>query len=291
MSRFLSVFGFLMLMAVSMTGQPDGRTPESISRAGIRAMTTTTFQITSGGEIEKIKTERFEYNREGNLVRRVDYGSGNVPETSTRISYDSRGNKVSQELIRHKEKDTLHVEWQYKYEADQIVEMHNNNTDIYKTYTYDTEGRMIAETDIDAGGKMIASHTWIYDKAGLLTEEKEEQQFLIRTYTWQYDQKGRKTVLFFTRTHTFEGEVSTMEKETYEYDTAGRLAKTTRTGADGQIQAFSRMYYDPNGLLIKEETGDTEYIYKYDTKGNLTEKKKTIRGKVPGFVKNSYEFW
>ncbi|MEZ4773678.1 MAG: hypothetical protein R3D00_10895 [Bacteroidia bacterium] len=287
--RLLAI-GLFGLLPVILFSQAEELTPEKIKKAHIRAMTTTTFQITAEGTPEKIKTEKFEYNPEGKLIGRIDYGKGSSPETSTQIRYDERGNKVFQMLVRHKDNDTLTVTWQYRYENNLISEMHNSNTAVYKAYSYDSEGRLITEKDVSPDGTIIATHSWEYDDNGLLKEETETQEFLTRTYSWQYDAKGRKTTFYFTRTHTFEGETTTREKETYEYDDKGHLAKSVYYDVSGQMKAFTRYYYDAQGLLIKEEAGDTEYLYKYDNKGNLTEKKKTIRGKVPGFVRNIYEF-
>ncbi|MDX2249570.1 MAG: hypothetical protein SF052_22490 [Bacteroidia bacterium] len=274
----------------NLFAQEEELPPEKIKTAKIKSLTTTTFQVNSEGGTEKIKTERFEYDPQGKLVRRMDFGKGDFPETSTQIRYDERGNKIFQELIRHKEKDTLNVTWTYRYEDNKMVAMYNSNTPVYKTYQYDTAGRLIEEKDVDPSGKIIATHTWHYNDQGLLAEEIQSQEFLTRIYNWQYNEAGKKTIFYFTRKHTFEGETTTREKETYEYNSQGQLAKLLYYNPSGQLESFIRYYYDPQGLLIREEAGETEYAYKYDQRGNLTEKKKTVRGKVPGFVRNSYEF-
>lgn len=288
-SSYLMVF-FLVLSVITVRGQQDLLSEEEIRERGIREMTVLRLDIKPGGVKDQVRKEVFTYDQEGKLVGRVDFGKGNSPETSAVFRYDEKGNKVFQELRQHRGNKSLSVSWEYEYDGTLVVEMHNSNTPMYKTYAYDSEGRLISEKDFNETDELVSHITYQWDEEGKLLEQTEKLQFLIRSKTYQYDSEGRKSTVHLTREHNFEGNTITREKETYEYDDQGHLAKYMYWNQEGELTTYTRYYHDPAGNLIREELGETIYVYQYDERNNLTEKKKKVRGNVTGIIQIEYKF-
>ena len=269
----------------------DGRIgKDEILEKGIKSVKTDYLQVSQQGKLAKIKAEKFVYDAKGNLIGRIEYNGDDKPLTSTHIRYDEQGNQIHQKLEQYQEEKNLEVSWENIYRDGKLVEVRNSNTPAIKTFEYDQAGRVIAQKDIDANGKIFGLKNYEYDERGNLIRQKELLDFLEREFVYLYNEDNQKTRTLFTRKNTFEGGEETTEMEDYSYNTKGDLAKTVYRDRTGKITSFSQFYYNKSGKLIKEERGETQYLYKYDDKGNLIEKKKTIKGNVQLVEKIIYEF-
>jgi YD repeat-containing protein len=281
---------WLFVILGKLSAQEGRLSKEVILKQGIKSVTTEYYQVSSQRGLMKVKAEKFGYDQRGNLVERMEYDRNGEPETSTRIRYDEHDQQIYQQLIQHDQNRTLEVSWLNTYEDGKIVEVKNSNTPAVKTFAYDQQGRIISQTDTDANGKVFGLKTFEYDEKGNIVKQKDVINFLERTFVHQYNQSNQKTRTVLTKENKFEGGEKTVAMEDYSYNAKGKLAKTVFRDNSGSIQAFSQFYYDKSGKLIKEEKGETHFLYKYDDRGNLIEKKKTIKGKVQLVEKIIYAF-
>ncbi len=261
-----------------------------------------------GNNISKIddrKTERFEYDYAGRVVKSIRTDSGQ--ERITSIQYDALGNKRFQWDEAGKK-----TEFQYD-KAGRLVKTiapfdHRSQT---VKYYYDGAGNIIWEKKAQKEGWQETQY--VYDARNRLTDT---YQYLspgnwIKT-TCQYDGinqvilrrtgdtpsgQGREVTKY---TYDRFGNVTTMtdargNTEYYEYDKAGRLQKKTDRNKDQTVyqhDALERMIKEtvqkrtPDGMLISER----EYAYGKNGKKNREVSRESVGGKQTVLLEAKYRY-
>lgn len=261
-----------------------------------------------GNNISKIddrKTERFEYDYAGRVVKSIRTDSGQ--ERITSIQYDALGNKRFQWDEAGKK-----TEFQYD-KAGRLVKTiapfdHRSQT---VKYYYDGAGNIIWEKKAQKEGWQETHY--VYDARNRLTDT---YQYLspgnwIKT-TCQYDGinqvilrrtgdtpsgQGREVTKY---TYDRFGNVTTMtdargNTEYYEYDKAGRLQEKTDRNKNQTVyqhDALERMIKEtvqkrtPDGMVISER----EYAYGKNGKKNREVSRESVGGKQTLLLETKYRY-
>lgn len=140
--------------------------------------------------------------------------------------------------------------------------------------------------DYKNSAEILSNFVWKYTKM-IKTDYFEEGAV---THTYTYDDQG------YPIASEFDGEYGQSYTYVNEYDSVGRISRTTSTSASGYVTITNYKYdaagnlerridnynnayvmetfytYDANGVLIREEIPETESVldYTYDEHGNLT---------------------
>ncbi len=272
---------------------PDGKTESleytangdvaaSLSRNGDRI----TFAYDNEGRIlSKVwpdgRTFTWEYDTKGNLVKISDTETGVISmtyddaERMTRIEYPGGyGFAYVYDHVGRVTERSSHDGHALRYTYDtlgRLVEMHDQNNDLYVRNTYDPDtGRLVRQL---YGNN--ASVEYVYDPRGFFASitHKAADGSIMDTFTYTHDPDGKRTSL-----------KTTAGTETYGYDLTGQL--TAVEYADGKIESFGydavgnrltsinkggvATAYTANAMNQYLQVGDTSFTH--DENGNLATK-------------------
>lgn len=194
------------------------------------------------GSIMSIRTYRYDEN--GNKIAKETKGSyrDKLDRETYKYKYDDNGNKI--EMISYDENGELISKWIYKYDenGNEIEAIHHGTEfgvpfTVKYTSMYDENGNRIERILCNTNGK------------------------LIRRWTYEYDEKGRKI------------------KENY-FDLLSEVKTKTTTIYENENK-IEEIIYDSNGELKNKYI----YEYKYDKKGNETEEIKYECKFISGDIK------
>ena len=199
--------------------------------------------VTRNGE-----TIRYDYNANGNLSNLYYAGvtatAGFEPAANLNPSGDVAEHNASVLLSGYTTKSFVRKHYFTNGEMNNLLEYRNSSDYIFRTFTYDDEGRITSKFD---GNR---SYTWdekqfiYYDDEGRITSERNEGYY------------GDSTETPSNSTH-----------KTYTYDWLGRVATET---VDGVTTTFA---YDAVGNLTSKTTGDLTTTYKINELDQVTEVK------------------
>ena len=198
------------------------------------------FGIQNSGKREMV------YNSAGQLVAEKEYDKYGDVYNERHYNYDSLGNKVSTE--------------QY----------YDGKFDGTLRYEYDSSGNQVSMREYGANGTFRGRTEYQYDELGYIKTETSYSSPGAREpssqQVYEYDSSGNR----LSQETYLNGEFSVREE--YEYDTNGNITceRVTRSGYDDYTKEIQ---YDSNGNKVYEINGNDKFIYKYDSSGNLTEKK------------------
>lgn len=204
------------------------------------------------------RTERFQYDASGNMIRHDD----GTPDAVESWQYDASGN-----LTR------------YERDAEKYIEF--NAYRIVEAWQYDTNDNVTRrERDYDADGTLEEIATWRYqyDINGNVKRKEENWDADGTTdniESWQYDTRGNVT----RKEWDWDADDTPDDIETWQYDTRGNVTRKERDyDADGTPDAFESWKYDASGNVTRYESGPSSgsgwqdlKTWQYDTNGNVTQ--------------------
>ncbi|MBM3191394.1 MAG: RHS repeat protein, partial [Chlamydiae bacterium] len=154
----------------------------------------------------------------------------------------------------------------FRYTREGLVDLHVSTSGTKTLYTYDCLGRILTKRVFPKERSARYEETFSYDAFHLLSQTDRSGT----KTTYRYDGAGRK----ISTTTTRQGEL--LSKEGYDYDSLGRLYKTTSHSLDPQIPDQVHIQtFDLANRLIEERQEDstgtcfskTQYLYDtYDRK-------------------------
>lgn len=237
------------------------------------------------GEVEESRM-RFEYPAE-RTVKMINSGFGDG-ESYCIYEYDEKGNRIREE----------YPTYTYIYEYDShgncvlkktdYADAEQMDGETTTTYTYDADGKIVTEIQINSSGKETQTRYFYYPNGNVMMKmsvsDSGNVNYNFQPYNpkdmlaWSYgmseaggmeytaekDAEGRivkVTAVTATATDPAYNRTRTM---TFAYDEQGRLVKTTDT--DGDERAYE---YDVQGRLVKHTRGTSVRTYAYDNKGRL----------------------
>lgn len=209
----------------------------------------------------QIDRKEMKYEK-GRIIEKITYNKQNNPVDRMTYAYDKDGNVIEENLFLGLEK--VQVKNNYKYDNNQKV----------------------AEIRYDKDNNIIFSTSFGYEGDNLVYKEVEngegKTEYLEKmTYTENGDLKSKTIIDHFDNIET---------TEEYSYDANGNKTgwSVTKNGTPYIKSSYS---YNENGDIVRSviidgegrPVDDREYSYKYDEKGNWTEKAITVNG-TPSFV-------
>ncbi len=215
--------------------------------------------------------ETYSYDDRGNKIEYVTslcryscvYDSRNRRVSMS--EYDEKGNLVAKSFYHYDEKDNLtestryynvepNAEFYPKYKQKPEPVADDENVEwlfaAKVNYWFDSDNRMVEQFKHRVGHDTVDVRTlYGYDAAGNITEEREfRDSLLFLRKTWSFDEKGNKVESCVYADSTLKS------RETWGYDDYGNILEWAS--------------FDKEGVRIAKSSIE----YRYDSKGNWTEK-------------------
>lgn len=183
---------------------------------------------------------KYAYDDNGNIIKCTNisknkyYGSGKTTTTSN-YTYDKNGNKLTlkEEIDNGFNVKSVLTKWEYDKKGKLIHYTSNNDEIKESTYTYDTNGNKISETNVYALDDKVRTKTWEYNTKGKVTSVKSDG---VEEASYTYDKSGN-LILFKQKSTT----------TSYKYFSNGNVKNKT-VESNNSKQSWS---YDKNENLIK----------------------------------------
>lgn len=204
------------------------------------------------------------YHSNGYSYEYVEYKNGEIDGVQKYENvFDEKGNRLSYKMYVN---DTLYYEYTYRY-ADYeyaypktILGEHKYYSKYGETYTdtYDDYGEIVLSKTVDSDGETLGEVKIEYtrDELGRVTLEKEiEDGFVSCETAYEYDG---------------DSDEWSKRTETDNYEDGGKEI----TVYNGDYDMVSRIEYDADGDIVKNET----YEYEYDEYGNKISEKTYSNG-------------
>ena len=168
--------------------------------------------------------------------------------TASAASYDAAGNQ------------TNHVDCIYDESGNALVSFgyeDNSGTLIRMEKTYNADGLVTKETEIDSDGS-IRSSTYQYDGSGncIRKDDYDESGNLVQYLLYEYNAAGLES-----KWVSYSPDGTLNWYDTFTYDDAGKLTEQCSYSSDGHLYWRAVYYYDANGHCTGTED--------YDGDGNL----------------------
>ncbi|MBP3292105.1 MAG: RHS repeat-associated core domain-containing protein [Clostridia bacterium] len=199
---------------ITYFGKIDDDTNRIVTKSGTSTISTTNivkdlagrvverdFTNSTTGEIKddiNYATLVYFWNTDDRVYRH-DYSIGGSIKAQTENVYDGY-KRLSEKTNTVNDIDFEKSIWYNKNRVSRVIDTEKVDGDVIDindiTFTYDALGRIVGETDSDAG----TSKSYVYDMAGRLV--RENNSALNKTYTYEYDNVGnvtnRKTYAYTT---------------------------------------------------------------------------------------------
>lgn len=172
------------------------------------------------------------------------------------------------------------LRYMYRYEGGE------DTYSFKEYYTYNERGQILATYKYDKSGKLIHKCLNTYNTNGKIRSktisDSVTAQIDILRYT--YDTYGRVVREDVKDNTAWEPEFYTYH---YKYDSAGRKIESVQY-SEGKSNGSTTYRYNTSGQLIEERSSANRMVYKYDSKGNITEKFTYFGGEdTPSFVQET----
>ena len=255
----------------------------------------------------------------GRIKTIVEYNYTDVSSTGFNVktgakflrNYDVQGRLVKELVFDANKIQTSRSS--YKYNDDGTLAEERNYSPSGKfqfanLYTYDENGKELLMKNYNAEGLLFIKSEFTYDNRGNLIKEttKNAEDITINVAKWKYDSRNnaiseetfdadmiltRKTLfLYDSSNHLTEETIlhyGMQVKNTYGYDSLGRVIEECNYNGDGQIDKKVVSIYDENGTIAEEiyYSGDgvkqklVKYNNVYDNKRNLLSRTMIENGK------------
>jgi YD repeat-containing protein len=259
--------------------------------------TVTSFRAlhTDGLEEEQIREkeymyQRSEYDEQGHLLSEETFTADGSLEHKASYVYDEKGFLIEEILIEEDDEVSEHRTMEYDSNGRLVKEKMHYMDDFYDeiSYSYDSEGNLVSKISVDSEGEAGNKVIFEYKGKNLVSEvETDSEGNVISSKHFEFDEAG----------NLIEEGIKSQDEEfeaTYEYDDKGHRTLARRYNAQGQLVERNTYMRDAEGRLIsmKEETvHGTEMVeLENDEKGNqvlqLTSKES---GELISRVERSYD--
>ena len=211
----------------------------------------------SYGEIANTITYQYEFDDDGNVIRKTIYnGSGEIQDIT---EYDTNM------------KVTKFTDYIFTNGQGVIV-------DDWYINEYDSEGNLIKNTDYDRNGDITSYTTYERNSQGDIEKTTETDTITGSTTVTDYSYEDGRLIKT-----TYSGDITGGYDYKYELNDSGIVTKKTQYNQNGdKISEFEYIEIDGTSI-IKRETfislGNSLYSwtdYEYDNKGNLIKKTKCV---------------
>lgn len=248
MKRFLSLFVFICLLALSITACNNGNNANSNDAKYAEAITL--LEQGKNAEAYDILKELGDYKDAQEMLTHFYY----VP--STVLYFETFGTQKT---------------YHYTYEQNRLIKIQRENASY--VYTYDANGNL-QERLIISPDNTIRSE-FVHDENGNLCKKAwyygEE---INRVYEYTYDSNGNIIQeVYYERLSVYDPNLPALSLQhtiDYTYDANNRVVKKVRT-SDSK-STISSYLYDTAGNLVEETINDKTYRYSYDESGKILNK-------------------
>lgn len=220
------------------------------------------------------------YNKDGNLVSKIEYYDNGKPEHQYTFEYNDNG-LIEKEIFKDNYgKGSLTIK-EFKYNShDSLIfrVITENDFSVKDSLIRHQDGRLQTQKTFIKGDSLVQFKIFKYNKANLLTVEKRfnKDSLLLDSTGYIYDNKGHLSEEVIFRRHEFDVE----DYHNYHtYDSVGNpIMSKWYLDNDSTYTKIDREFY-PSGVLKKVESSGVGYkksnkiVRKFDDKGNLTNHK------------------
>lgn len=254
MKRFLSLFVFVCLLALSITACNDGNNDNSDDAKYAEAITL--LEQGKNAEAYDILKELGEYKDTQEILKNFRY----VPSTVSFTYVNAEGEEIRPPQSYH-----------FTYEQNRLTNFQHGYSSY--DYTYDANGnlqeRLVITPDMTIRGEFVhdqngnlCKKTWYYGE--------EVNQI----YEYAYDSNGNIIQeVCYERPRVYDPNfppLSLQHTINYTYDANNRIIKKVRDS--GSTSSIVSYLYDAAGKLIEETINDKTYRYSYDESGKILKK-------------------
>jgi len=214
-----------------------------------------------------------EFDDAGHPIEAITYNPDGTVEHKYNYKYNADGKVIDELLIEADDEVTEHRSMQYNEKGQLVKELihYLDGTADELIYTYDMDGRVISrrsidsdgeignylvnvfdgehlvsETEYDIAGEIITQQKIIFNEEGQITEEvfiTPEANYHI---LYNYFENGQTSVR-----RRYNEEKQLTERNTYSYDSEGRLSESMEESSAGIEIAYTT--YDEAGNVILQE--------------------------------------
>lgn len=217
----------------------------------IRPAEITGDQCTTCGGQSKVTT----YDANGNVASKTDF-NGNI----TNYTYDlARNLEINRtEAVGKPEQRTTTTQWHAEFRLPVQIDVFDRNNTRRKrtTFNYDTQGRVLAQTEIDIASEESRTTTNSYNALGLLASVDGPRTDVGDVTRFEYDAQGNRI-----KTTNALGQKTLVTQ----HDAHGRpLSLTDPNGL------LTELAYDARGRLQRQSVDGQITSFAYDGVGNVT---------------------
>jgi len=201
------------------------------------------------GSIEHVY--KYQYNDEGKAIDELLFEDNNELTEHRSMEYNAEGQLI---------KENIHY---LDGTSDQLIFKYDNHGHMISKRSIDSDGEtgnylvnvyngnlLTSETEYDIAGEIITQRKIIYDDEGNITEEvfrTPEEDYRI---LYSYDKNGKASVR-----RRYNAEKHLTERNTFTYDTDGRLAESMEETSSG-IEITYSSYDDAGNIILQEEKSE-----------------------------------
>ena len=193
------------------------------------------------------KTSRYTmtFNTMGNLVEKVFYESDGTINWKIVFNYDAKGMKTHKNTLKG-----------------------DGSLSEKEVYSYDSNGAMVKKEVYGSDGSFSEKEIYSYDSNGAMVKKEiyRSDNSISEKEVYIYDSQNR-----LTKREIYSGHDVLYETINYEYDSKSKLIKKTPFLTDEGNMIFGP--YAPAQIRASQlniNLSNREYLYSYDSKGNVT---------------------
>ena len=211
----------------------------------------------------------YEYDAKGNITIVTYLQNGQVKKV-TKKSYDATGKLVGETTAAENKATPLASLTANNNETLQVFYAQDGVTEMTKEKTTFNQAGQISKKEVStASGNLMLSETKSYNLQGNIIQyvhfDATDKVTILTNY--DYDAKGN-----LLKDQTLRNNILYAET-TYEYDSAGKVAKKTRLNGKGLVDYYFTYDYDSQGNMSKENYFYNKqilsvYTFEYDARGN-----------------------
>ncbi len=198
------------------------------------------IHVTSRWDGELRSTTELEYDKNDNVVLRLDYYDGTDKiRKKSEFEYDANG-KTKEMIVSYRENGAVDDKYENRYDkSGNLIFTSSTHYDDYGNVEYAYKHNY----EYDDKGNEIYGNVIRYDKYGSIDYKSEDR--------YKYDDKGNETWKL-TVSYDQNGLEKSRSESTFvnEYDEKGNLSRQTEYDEDGNAEYITEYRYDEEGNCI-----------------------------------------
>jgi hypothetical protein len=266
MTRAIKIAPFVLCLgAHHLLSQQSTFDKDEIRRYRIRKVT---IQIDYGNNVRLSFTR--EFDRKGNLLKEVGFGSDGQPNLKQQYNYDNRDNIVEASSDGRIQRVTWVYDESGHATASRVFDG-NGELQGSRTFRLNDRGKVVEDKSYDSAGQPIHVQQTSYDSLGNMVQqtERDGDGKLIGRKEHRFNQSGDAV-----ETLTYDSNNHLSSRTSYKYgdgtDTR-HLVEQTDYAPNGALQNRRTLTRDNQGFVVKELQSDangkantvTEFVYEF----------------------------